>query len=295
MTNGLGRLGRKWGLVMVAPTMIGLLILNIVPFFYTIYLSFNSTGAFNSMQWSGLDNLKRMIHDPVVWKATSNTIWYMVLSVPLGILLAVVFAVLLNSKIKGKSIFRSIYFLPIIVAPAAIAMVWKWLLNKDYGIINYLLGLFGLHGPAWLSSPGWVLFSLSLVTIWSSVGYDIILVLSGLQSIPSIYYEAAQIDGASEFTKFFKITVPLLSPTLFFVVIMRIMAALKQFDFVYMLVGEGNPALDDAQTLTYLFYKHAFIAGDKGYASIIVLWTFLIIGAITLIQFKVQKKWVTYD
>lgn len=295
MSNSLGRHGKKWGLVMVAPTIIGLVILNILPFFYTIFLSFNSTGAFNSLKWSGLGNFKRMIEDPVVWKATSNTILYMILSVPLGILLAVIFAVLLNSKIRGKSIFRSLYFLPIIVAPAAIAMVWKWLLNKDYGIINYLLSFGGIDGPSWLSSPGWVLISLSLVTIWSSVGYDIILILSGLQSIPSTYYEAAEIDGASGFTKFFKITVPLLSPTLFFVVIMRVMAALKQFDFVYMLVGEGNPALNDSQTLTYLFYKHAFIVGDKGYASMIVLWTFLIIGVITFIQFKVQKKWVNYD
>ena len=218
----------------------------------------------------------------------------MVISVPLGILLALVLAALLNEKLKGKNIFRSLYFLPIIVAPAAVAMVWRWMFNKDFGLLNHLLGLIGIEGPGWLTSPSMVIISISIVTIWSSVGYDIILLISGLQSIPSIYYEAADMDGASSINKFFNITVPLISPTLFFVLILRIMAALKQFDLMYMLVDETSPVLENAQTLTFLFYRNAFVIGNKGYASVIVLWTFLIIAVITYAQFKIEKKWVNY-
>ena len=146
-----------------------------------------------------------------------------------------------------------------------------------------------------MTNPTMAMISISIVTIWSSVGYDIILILAGLQGIPKTYYEAAKVDGASSIVQFFKITIPLVSPTLFFVLVLRVMAALKQFDFMYMLIGEGNPALEGTQTLTYLFYRHAFEIGDKGYASVIVLWTFLIIAMITAIQFKVQKKWVNYE
>lgn len=284
-----------WATLLIAPTIIGLFILNVIPFFQTIFLSFNETGAFGKMEWSGFDNYIRFFNDPVIWGATKNTIVYMLLSVPLGIILALIFATLLNSKIKGKSIYRAIYFLPIVVAPAAVAMVWKWLFNADFGLINYVLGIFGIDGPAWLTSPGMALISISIVTIWSSIGYDIILILAGLQGISETYYEAARIDGASGIKQFFKITIPLISPTLFFVVVLRIMAALKQFDFMYMLIGEGNPALESSQTLTYLFYRNAFELGDKGYASVIILWTFIIIAVITIIQFTVQKKWVNYD
>lgn len=294
MTSGLKSFGKKTGLAMILPTIIGLLILNIIPFFYTIYLSFNKTGAFGSMEWNGLDNYIRFFKDPMIWQATKNTLLYMLISVPLGILLALVLAALLNERLKGKGIFRSLYFLPIIVAPAAVAMVWRWMFNKDFGLLNYLLGLIGIDGPGWLTSPSMVIISISIVTIWSSVGYDIILLISGLQSIPAIYYEAADMDGASSMKKFFTITVPLISPTLFFVLILRVMAALKQFDLMYMLVDETSPVLENAQTLTFLFYRNAFVIGDKGYASVIVLWTFLIIAVITYAQFKVEKKWVNY-
>lgn len=284
-----------WATLLIAPTIIGLFILNVIPFFQTIILSFNETGAFGKMEWAGFDNYLRFFKDPVIWQATKNTIIYMILSVPVGIILALIFATLLNTKIKGKSIYRAIYFLPIVVAPAAVAMVWKWLFNTDFGLINYVLGLFGVNGPAWLTSPKVALISVSIVTIWSSIGYDIILILAGLQGISESYYEAARLDGASPIRQFFNITIPLISPTLFFVVVLRIMAALKQFDFMYMLIGEGNPALESSQTLTYLFYRNAFEIGDKGYASVIILWTFMIIGIITIIQFIGQKKWVNYD
>lgn len=284
-----------WGLMMIAPTIIGLVVLNIFPFFQTIYLSFCETGDFGKNIWSGLDNYRRFLGDPIVWTATKNTLIYVVLTVPVGVFLALFFANLLNSKIKLKSFYRAIFFLPIVCAPAAVAMVWKWLFNTDFGLINQLLSIFGITNIPWLTNPNLAIISVSIVTVWSSIGYDIILILAGLQGIPGSYLEAAKIDGASNLQSFFKIVIPLTSPTLFFVLIMRLMASLKQFDLIYMLVDEKNPALSGAQTLTYLFYRQAFVIRDKGYASVIVLWTFVIIAAFTLFQFIGEKRWVHYD
>lgn len=284
-----------WGLAMTIPSIAGLMILNILPFFQTIYLSFCETGDFGKSLWSGLDNYRRFLGDVAVWTATKNTIVYVVLTVPLGVFLALCFANLLNSKIKLKGFYRAIFFLPIVCAPAAVAMVWKWMFNTDFGLINQLLSLFGIENIPWLTNPALVIISVSIVTVWSSIGYDIILILAGLQGIPGSYLEAAKIDGANHFQTFFQITIPLISPTLFFVLIMRLMASLKQFDLIYMLVDEKNPALSGAQTLTYLFYRQAFVIRDKGYASVIVLWTFVLIALFTIIQFVGEKRWVHYE
>lgn len=284
-----------WGYFLVAPTIIGLLVLNMIPFFYSVYLSFCETGDFGAASFSGLENYIKFLEDPVVWTSTRNTLVYVLLTVPIGVAIALVFATLLNSKIKGKSIYRAIYFLPIVCAPAAIAMVWKWMFNTEFGLINQVLSIFGIANIPWLTNPSVAMVSISIVTIWSSIGYDIILILAGLQGVSQSYYEASKIDGATGVQQFFSITIPLISPTMFFVLILRLMAALKQFDLIYMLVDEKNPALSGAQTLTYLFYRQAFIIKDKGYASVIVLWTFLIIAGITAVQFISQKKWVHYD
>lgn len=285
----------KWGLIMIAPTIIGLVILNIIPFCQTIYYSFCKTGDFGKTTFSGVDNYTRFFSDPVAWSSTKNTFIYMLLTVPIGVLLALIFAVLLNSKIKGKNVYRAIFFLPIVCAPAAIAMVWKWLFNTNFGILNQFLGIFGFAPVAWLTDPSVAIVSVSIVTIWSSIGYDIILILAGLQNISQSYYEAAKIDGAGPLKTFSKITVPMVSPTLFFTLIMRMMSALKAFDLIYMLVDEKNPALEGAQTLTYYFYRQAFVIKNTGYASVIVLWTFVIIALLTVFQFVGQKKWVHYD
>ena len=209
----------------------------------------------------------------------------------LGIFLALLVAVLLNSKIKGRTTFRAIFFLPMVVAPAAVAMVWKWIFNSQYGIINQLLDA----NIGWLTDSQIVLITCSVVQIWSNIGYDAVLLLAGLQNISVSLYEAADLDGASKVRQFFSITLPMVSPTLFVVLIMRLMSSLKVFDLIYMMVDSSNPVLNDAQTLMSLFYRESFIAGDKGYAAAIVVWTVLLIGLVTLVQFIGQKKWVNYE
>lgn len=281
----------KWGYLLVAPTIIGLIVLNVYPFIQTLILSFSTTHPFGFYEISGIGNYVKMFSSQEFWKATWNSVYFCILTVPVGIFLALVTAVLLNAKIAGKTAFRAIYFLPMVVAPAAVAMVWKWIFNAEYGIINQILG----SRVNWLTNPKLVLPATAVVAVWSSVGYDAVLLLSGIQNISKSYYEAADLDGATKIQQFFFITLPMVSPTLFVVLIMRLMASLKVYDLIYMMVDQTNPALTSAQSLMYLFYRESFVAGNRGYASAIVIWTVLLIGIVTAVQFWGQKKWVNYE
>lgn len=288
--------GALIGFLMALPTIIGLCVLNVYPLCRTVYMSFFKSGAFGKWKFVGFDNYIKMFQDDSFWTITKNTLLFMIYTVPVTVIIGLLIAVLLNQKIKGKTAFRAIYFLPMVVAPAAVAMVWKWLFNTDYGIINIVLG--ALHLPAdtnWIANPKTALLACAIVTIWSSVGYDAILLLSGLQSISGSYYEAARIDGASSFQQFKSITVPLVSPTLFFVLMMRVMASLKVFDIIYMMIEKTNPAIRSCETILYNFYQETFVKNNKGYGSALVVWCVILIAIITVIQFIGQKKWVTYD
>ncbi|HIX68328.1 MAG TPA: sugar ABC transporter permease [Candidatus Anaerostipes excrementavium] len=289
--NRLAKSESMWGYILVAPTIIGLLVLNFYPFIDTLKLSFAKTLPFGLYKMQGIDNYVKMFSDPEFWKATWNTIYFCILTVPLGIFLALVVAIMLNAKIKGRTAFRAIFFLPMIVAPAAVAMVWKWMFNTEYGIINTIIG----HNVNWVTDPKIIMITCAIVAIWSAIGYDAVLLLSGLQNISKSYYEAASLDGATKLQQFFHITLPMVSPTLFVVMITRLMASLKVYDLIYMIVEEANPVINDAQSLMYLFYRESFIAGNKGLGSAIVIWTVLLIGIVTIVQFWGQKKWVNYE
>lgn len=280
-----------WGYILIAPTIIGLLVLNFYPFIDTLKLSFAKTLPFGLYKMQGIDNYVKMFQSPEFWKATWNTIYFCILTVPLGIFIALIVAIMLNAKIKGRTAFRAIFFLPMIVAPAAVAMVWKWMFNTEYGIINTIIG----HNVNWVTDPKIIMITCAIVAIWSAIGYDAVLLLSGLQNISKSYYEAASLDGATKIQQFFYITLPMVSPTLFVVMITRLMASLKVYDLIYMIVEESNPVINDAQSLMYLFYRESFIAGNKGLGSAIVIWTVLLIGIVTIVQFIGQKKWVNYE
>ena len=282
---------QNWGWFMVAPTIIGLLILNVWPFIQTLYASFCEHLGFGNYEFIGWGNYIAMFQDPDFWKATWNTVYFCILTVPVGIFLSLLVAILLNAKIKGKSFFRSVFFLPMICAPAAVTMVWRWIFNSEYGILNQLLGT---H-ISWITDSKVVMIACTIVAIWSAIGYDAVLLLAGLQNISKSYYEAASIDGAGKVTQFFRITLPMVSPTLFVVLIMRLMASMKVYDLIYMMVEDTNPALTSVQSLMYLFYRESFVAGSRGYGSAIVIWTVLLIGIVTVIQFVGQKKWVNYE
>ena len=258
-------------------------------------MSFHKSGDFGRNDiFVGFENYQRMLGDAQVWQATWNTFKYTLLVVPATVTLAIFLAVLLNSKIRGKHLYRTIFFLPMVAAPAAVTMVWKWLYNTDFGLINFVLGKMGIGRINWIEDPKIAMYSIALIGIWSTVGYSMILILAGLQEIPKDYYEAAKIDGASPAKQFFQITLPLVSPTLFFVVVTSIIQSMQVFDVIYMMEDIRSPAYDKTVSLVYLFYNNSFKYTDKGYGSTIVILLLVIILLITALQMKAQKKWVYY-
>ncbi|MCI8476937.1 MAG: sugar ABC transporter permease [Oscillospiraceae bacterium] len=282
---------QNWGYIMVAPTIIGLIVLNLWPFIQTLYTSFCEHLGFGHYRFIGLGNYATIFQSSEFWKATWNTILFCILTVPVGLFLSLLVAMLLNAKIKGKGAFRTIFFLPMVCAPAAVTMVWRWIFNGEYGILNQVFGT----NINWITDSKFVMIACAIVAIWSNIGYDAVLLLSGLQNISKSYYEAADIDGAGKVTQFLHITLPMVSPTLFVVMIMRLMASIKVYDLIFMMVEETNPAVTSVQSLMYLFYRESFVAGSRGTGSAIVIWTVLLIGLITVVQFIGQKKWVNYD
>jgi multiple sugar transport system permease protein len=284
-----------WAYIMIFPTIVGTIIFNIWPLLQSFYLSLTKWGGFGQYSFAGFINYERLLRDTELLQALKNTAIFTAISVPLGISLSILVAVLLNQKIKGVTVYRTLYFIPVVTMPAAVSIVWKWLYNGDFGLINYLLGLVGIDGPGWVTDPKIALYSLVLVAVWGAIGYNMVIILSGLQGIPTSLYEAADIDGASPMAKFFKITLPLLTPTLFFVTVMSLINTFQVFELVYMMVGPNSPVIGQTQTLVYLFFKHAFINNDKGYAAAISLFIFVIILLFTILQFRMQKKWVHYE
>lgn len=284
-----------WGWLFVLPTVMGLVILNFYPMINTIWQSFHRVGDFGRGNiFVGTQNYATILSDGEIWQSLLNTVVYTIVEVPISIALALVIAVLLNGKVKGTTLFRTIFFLPMVAAPAAIAMVWRWLFNTEFGLINNLFGL----NVSWTSDPNIAIFSLAVIGIWSVLGYNMILFLAGLQEIPRDYYEAASIDGAGPVTQFFKITVPLISPMIFFLSVTRVIAGMQIFDSIFMIMGMGtggNPALPRTQSLVYLFYRYAFMERNWGLGSVVVVFLLVIIGLITALQAIAQKKWVHYN
>ena len=281
-----------WGWLFIIPTMAGLIILNIYPMLDTIRQSFYKTGDFGKGNvFVGLSNYKKVLGDSEVWQALWNTVKYALMEIPVSIVIALLLAVLLNKKLKGRSVFRTLFFLPMVVAPAAVAMVWKWLYNSNFGLINNALGI----KVNWISDPDIAIFSIAVIGIWSGIGYSIVLFLAGLQEVPKDYYEAASLDGASGFKQLINITIPLISPTLFFVIVTKCIGAMQVFDFIYMIIDLNNPAWKKTESLVYLFYKYSFQQGKKGYGATVVVVLLAVIMVMTVIQLVGQKKWVHYE
>ena len=289
-----------WGYAMIAPGLIGLLIFYIWPMLQTFYFSFTEWGPFGDAVWTGLANYRELFHGPEFLMALRNTLVYTVLSVTITEAIALVLAVLLNQKLRGMSVYRTLYFIPVVTMPVAIGLVWRWLYNSDYGIINYLLSLIGIEGANWLSDPDLALYSIVVVGVWSGLGYALVLFLAGLQTIPAEYYDAASVDGAGALVKFFRITLPLLSPTVFFVTVISLINSLQVFDLIFVMISSGrgastSPVIDQTQSLVYLFYKNTFVINEQGQGAAVVLTLFIIIVLITLVQFRLQRKWVHYE
>ena len=281
-----------WGWLFILPTMLGLFVLNIYPMIDTIRQSFYKTGDFGKgNKFVGLANYQKVLGDGEVWQTLWNTAKYAIVEVPLSIVIALLLAVLLNKKMKGRDVFRTIFFLPMVVAPAAIAMVWKWLYNSNFGLINNVFHI----KVNWISDPKIAIYSIAVIGIWSVIGYNMVLFLAGLQEVPGDYYEAASLDGANGWHQLINITIPLISPTIFFVLVTRIIGAMQVFDLIYMMIDLNNPAWKKTQSLVYLFYKYSFEQSKKGYGATVVVVLLVVILLLTVVQLIGQKKWVHYD
>ena len=282
----------KWGYLLIAPMMIGFTVFFIIALGASFVMSFAKWDMLSSPTWVGLQNYRRLFSDDEFQKALFNTFAIAVPNVILRIAFSLGLAIVLNSKIAFRSFYRVLFFLPVLTMPVAIATIWKWLFDPSFGPINGFLARLGIDGPEWLSNPSTAIVAVVVVLLWSGVGYDMIIFLAGLQAIPRDFYEAASIDGASGWRQFRDITLPLLTPTTFFLLIIAIISSLQVFDLVYVMTK-----LDQSNrlpTVVYYIYDEGFRNFRMGYA-ISVAWVLLaIILVFTLIQFRLQRRWVNY-
>ncbi len=281
-----------WAYAFVAPTIIGLIVLNFYPAINTVWQSFCKTGDFGKGNiFIGLANYQKAFADSDIWQSLWNTIKYAIIEVPFGVIIALILAVFLNKKLKGTSFFRTVFFLPMVCAPAAVAMVWKWLYNQQFGLLNNVMHT----NIGWISDPKIAWISVGIIGVWSIIGYNMVLFISGLQEIPGDYYEAAEIDGATGIRQFIDITVPLLSPTTFFIVQTRVIGALTIFDLMFMVMDKTNLALDSVKSAVYVFYDYTFTQGNKGYGAAIVMILVVFIMIVTFIMQRAEKRFVFYN
>ena len=294
--ESLGRLKRKEAItayIFIAPMFLGLLVFSIGPFFQNILYSFRKMGTFGNGTFVGLSNYQKLLQDDTFWLALRNTFFYAIVGVPLVVFVSIFFANLVNKNIRGRTLYRTLLYIPAITMPAAISILWRWILNYQYGILNYLLEKIGLQRISWLGDVHYVRWAIILVLVWSMVSYYTIIMLAAMQGIDKSYYEAAKIDGATNRQLFFKITLPLLGPMIFFTMIMVTIGILQIFDFIYLMVDRTTYSYTYSMSLVTYFYECAFNKSSmRGYGAAISVVLALIIMVITIIQMIVKKYWM---
>jgi multiple sugar transport system permease protein len=284
-----------WGYVFLTPWILGMIFFVGGPIIASLVLAFCDWDLIQPAKFIGLDNFVKMFtSDRRFWMSLGNTFYYTVFAVPLGIVGSILVALLMNQKWKTVRLLRTIYYLPSVTAGVASSIIWMWLLNPDFGLINYGLSMLGIKGPLWLADSTWAKPALIIMSLWG-VGGNMITYLAGLQGIPRQLYEAAEIDGAGMWNKFVYVTMPMLTPVIFFNLIMSIVWSFQVFTQVYVMTGgQGGPA-DSTLMLVLYIYQHAFKFHNMGYASALSWVLFLIIMFFTLIQFSFAGGWVHYE
>lgn len=275
------------------PNFIGFCIFTFIPIVFSLILSFVEWDSANPMVFVGLNNFKKMLTDETFKISLFNTAYYAVFTVPLTMVSSLGLAIALNQKLKATNFFRTLFFFPHVASLVAVAVVWNMLFQPTLGPINQILAKLGMENlPGWTSSIEWAMPAVIIVSVWKSMGYYMILYLSGLQGIPRELYEAAEVDGASKLQKFKNITLPMLTPTTFFISIMLTISCFKVFDLISIMTNGGPGRATNV--LVYHIYNTAFINYEFGYASAISMVLFIIVLTITIIQFRAEKKWVNY-
>lgn len=282
-----------WGCFFVGPTILGIAVLNLYPIVNTVYMTFFQVKGLrrDTLSFVGLENFRDLLSSESFWGALGNTLTYTLITVPLTIILSLTVAALLTSRVKGRGFFRTVFFTPVVVPGAALGIIWIFLLQARYGIVNNILGT----RIPFLTGSRFALPTISMIGVWAAVGYYSILFIAALQSISPTYYEAARIDGAGSVRSFFAVTVPLVSPTIFMVLILLVISGLQIFDLPAVMVTRDNPAYTSVRPVLEFYYRYTFNSGRAGLGSAVIVVLLALILAVTGLQFFLQRRWVHYE
>jgi multiple sugar transport system permease protein len=285
----------RWAWLFLAPCLLGLMIFTYLPVLASLALSFSYWNLLGVPRWVGLENYVAVINDPLFWKSFGTTCWFVLLSGVLELVLSLMLAVWLNRAVRGQTFFRTAYFLPFITPMVSVALVWGWMYDPSYGLINWLLQQAHLIGKPipWLYDPKTALWAVIILRVWKDIGYNMVIFLAGLQAVSPSLYESAHLDGATGWRIFWRITLPMITPTLFFVGIMTLINGFQAFDSVYLLT-QGGPE-HSTELLVYWMFKNAFEFYKIGPASAIAYILFVVILLLTLVQWQLRKRWVLYE
>jgi multiple sugar transport system permease protein len=274
--------------VLLGPSLVGMTAFYILPVLSSFVISFAKWDLLSPIKWVGVRNYLNAVGDPAVQQALGNTVTFILGYLPTVVAGGLGLALLLNRKLKGRTFFRAVYFVPVVTSWVAVSLIWKWLLNPQYGLVNFGLSLIGIKGPGWLFDPNWAMAGVILTTVWKDIGFVTVIYLAGLQEIPESLGEAASLDGAGTWQRFRFVTFPMLAPTTFFVTTISLISSFQVFDQVFIMTG-GGP-VGATTTMVQLIYKNAFSYSAMGYASAISWILFALIFSVTLIQNLMQKR-----
>jgi multiple sugar transport system permease protein len=284
----------KFGIVLVflAPSAVPLVLFTFTPMATSLWVSLHSWDLLSPMKWVGLSNFSFLLTDPTTRSDLYHTLFYILGYLPLVYIGGLGLAVALNKVLHGRNLLRSIYFLPVVTSWVVVALTWEWLLNPANGLVNHLLSLVGIQGPGWWASPTWSIPSVVLASSWKDLGFVMVILLAGLQGIPTDIVEASEIDGASSWRRFWHVTFPLLSPATFFVVVISLINGFQVFDQIYVMTG-GGPA-GASESLVMEIYDLTFRYNAAGEASALSWLLFILVMLLTLAQSRLQRRWVFY-
>ena len=284
---------QRTGMIMISPILFGILCFSIIPVFFSLFISFTSWNMMTPWSFMGIQNYVTVFSDKMLGTIWSNTLKYIAIAIPGAIVCGLLLALALNGNIRGVPLYRTAFFLPNITTTVAVCVVWAWMYDKNYGLFNNVLSLVGISPVPWISSRSWAMASVAIMSIWQAMGYDMIIISAGLKSIDDTYFEAVFIDGASKIQSFLYITIPMLTPTLFYLLVMHFISFFQMFDAAFVMT-RGGPG-HATTTIVMQIYDVAFAYFRMGEASTYAWILFVVIFAITIVQFITQKKWVNYD
>lgn len=283
---------RMWGIAFVAPISLQVILFCVIPVGIAVVAAFTNWNVIKgTYEFVGLENFVEFLTDKKFWIAAGNTL-FMLLPIPFYLFFGILFAIGCHRRTPGNKLFRLLFFLPYISSIVALVVMWKWLFNYEYGLVNQTLqAWFGIQGPNWLGDPAWIKPTIVLMIIWKMIGISSIYILAALKNIPETYYEAARLDGAGPVRSFFSITMPMLSPVLFFLIVIGVIGSLQTFVEVQLFTTDGGRNYS-AATVTYYVWQKAFVNNEVGLASAVAFFFALVILAVTLLQFRFSRRWV---